>query len=303
MDKAVSCLDSQYGSESPVLANLDTGGSQEIDVDMFFIGSDDSSLIGVDEASTISEADNLKQDASLSWIRGLPRFLPYTLPLVAGVGGSDFNLRKVIRAVQSGAPAEQIQEYLAFYDNYYREKLEASINENIEGFPAIFYVVEMNDTELLRQWIRYGGDPNATYGPSDFPLLAFAILRGRQTRIKEVETLVTLLSFGASQDVIPSAYYCPYNRDLPMSGPGIEELYDLEDGEKLWCKPSIQPLLASALSLTQRYRLYQASQFWPSTGREQILAKRKGAGQFLELHLHLIGQEMAISLLKRELKM
>ncbi|KAI0841339.1 P-loop containing nucleoside triphosphate hydrolase protein [Hypoxylon sp. FL0890] len=223
----------------------------------------------------------------------LPRLPPPVEPLRTGpraTGG--FDVEKVIGAIQNGYSSAELREYLSYYYKAETTLLKENLNAEVRGFPATFYVVETNDAELVRYWIKYGGDPNATHGILRFPLLAFAILRGARARLQATRTVETLLRLGASPRVIPAAYYNPFDRDVPENGPDEKELYDIGD-DKFWCTPELRPRLAAALSFTQRYRLWQASRQEPTTGRERTLAIRKDAVEILGLQYTIIGQRVA----------
>ncbi|KAI1141992.1 P-loop containing nucleoside triphosphate hydrolase protein [Hypoxylon sp. FL0543] len=224
----------------------------------------------------------------------LPRLPPPLEPLRTGpqaTGG--FDVEKVIGAIQNGYSAAELREYLGYYYKAETTLLKENLNAEVRGFPATFYVVETNDAELVRYWIKYGGDPNTTHGILRFPLLAFAILRGAHARLQATRTIETLLRLGASPLVIPAAYYNPFYRDLPANGPDEEELHDIGDSQRFWCTPELRPRLAAALNLTQRYRLWQASGLESATGRERTLAIRKDAVEILGLQYTMIGQRLA----------
>ncbi|OTB08228.1 hypothetical protein M426DRAFT_317339 [Hypoxylon sp. CI-4A] len=253
------------------------------------------------KAEKTEKAEKAKQDDPLKWLNQLPQLPRPMSPLIAAFDDHGFDLRKLIGAIQVGVLPELVRGYLAYYHEDDAKQLEDDINQIVEGFPAIFYVADTNNHKLLCYWIKYGGNPNVSYGILKFPLIAFAILRGDRPRTKSAEILRTLLTFGALPDVIPAAYYRPFNKELPKSGPADSDLIDIQDDNKLWCKPAIRPLLASAMSLMQRYLLYLASRVDPSSGRERALMHRRDAEALLGLHLLIIGQEMGVKLLRRRL--
>jgi hypothetical protein len=212
-------------------------------------------------------------------------------------------VENVIGAIQLGESAEGIQKHLAYDHGRNDEKLRTSTDAAVEGFPAFFDVVETDNLDMIRCWAKYGGDLNATYGPDGCPLLAFAILHGRNTRtLQQVTgTLEMLLTLGASPCIIPQAFYTPFNRSLPASGPVNEELDDRTEEQKRWCDPRLRKEPASALDLTQRYRLFQATHMDPPSRRQQILASRTDAERILGLQYTVLGQEGAVKSLKRRL--
>lgn len=214
-----------------------------------------------------------------------------------------FDLNAVIGAIQNEYPATDLEDYLNYYQKSNDQTLEEELNKDIEGFPATFYVVETNNVDLIKCWIQHGADPNITHGPRHFPLLAFAALRGAQTRDQATKTIETLLRLGASHEVIPHAYYDKCNRDLPSAGPDLEELEDIDEDGKQWCTEEALSRLASRLNVSQRYRLWQTSNERKPSGRERVLAERKGAEQVLGLHLTIIGQNTAAAMLKQSILM
>ncbi|KAI1410303.1 P-loop containing nucleoside triphosphate hydrolase protein [Hypoxylon sp. FL1857] len=272
----LSFEDSERNTSEVLAADFNAGSTQSADEGYEHISSEEQ------RAPDFSQYDQL------------PRLPPPDEPLRAGpqaTGG--FDVEKVIGAIQNGYSAAELCEYLGYYHKAETTLLKENLNAEVRGFPATFYVVETNNAELVRYWIKYGGDPNATHGILRFPLLAFAILRGARERLQATRTIETLLRLGASPLVIPAAYYNPFDRDLPETGPEEKELYDIGDGERFWCTPELRPRLAAALSLTQRYRLWQASGQDPPTGRERTLAIRKDAVEILGLQYTIIGQRLA----------
>ncbi|KAI0010269.1 P-loop containing nucleoside triphosphate hydrolase protein [Xylariaceae sp. FL0662B] len=239
-----------------------------------------------------------ENEVVLPWYNQLPRIKTPERDLTSLMCAStEFNLEEVLGAIQSGTSADVVRHCLAYYHEYDGERLQRSINSPVKGFPAMFFIVEMNDPELTRHWVKYGGDPNVTYGSDRFPLLAFAILRNRRPRYQATAVLEILLRLGASPEVIPAAYYTLYNRELPVSGPYLD---DIQDESKLWCTTNIRPLLASALTVTQRYRLNQAKGVDLISARERFLLSRRKA-EVAGLHQLMIGQEMAVRLMKQRL--
>ncbi|KAI1083665.1 P-loop containing nucleoside triphosphate hydrolase protein [Whalleya microplaca] len=257
---------------------------------------------GKSGTSTSGPSRNAIQTPAVAWYHQLPHVSPPIIRPSTGQYYTDsFKIQDLIGAIQHGYPVTEIDKLLAYYQQNDEKLLKTKLNEKVNGFPAMFYVVETNNIELIRCWVKYGGDLKATHGKDQFPLLAFAALRDADTQMKAAKTLQTLLCLGASPQVIPRAYYTPYDRDLPSSGPPDNELYDIRDNNKLWCSPQIRPLLATALNLTQRYRLWQASSVDPNSGREQELVSRKGAHGVLRLHLTVIGQKIAARSITQEL--
>ncbi|KAE9972892.1 hypothetical protein EG328_004700 [Venturia inaequalis] len=208
-----------------------------------------------------------------------------------------FDVLDLVGALQRGASLEQVRGYLERFD---RSNVKKRINDEVEGFPAMFYVVEANNEPLVRLWVAYGGNPEAMHTPSNTPLLAFAIVNGET--IKKDTTLITstLLSLGAAPNVIPSAFYSPYLRDLPENGP--DAVHGDTDDEKerrqtSWYVGAARTQLARSITLSQRYYLDKASKTKTPLQRHVQLAQRRNAAALLGLPYFLIGQTLASSLL------
>ncbi|KAL8834149.1 MAG: hypothetical protein Q9170_003896 [Blastenia crenularia] len=209
-------------------------------------------------------------------------------------GFGTFKLRDLVGLVQNGASQQTIQNYLERFD---RSQVRESINEDIDGFPAIFFVVESNREELLRTWVAYGGHPIAIHRQSGIPLLAFAIMHSENIQTDTTLMTATLLSLGASPDVIPSAFYLPYIQDLPETGPNDASLKDLSGEGKKWCKGAARGKLARTATLSQRYYLERAAKTKKPSVRQTQVAQKRNAEPLLGIANFLIGQTMAAKML------
>jgi hypothetical protein len=58
-----------------------------------------------------------------------------------------FSLERLIWGVQQGLENHQLVHYLSYYDTY---TIQQDIDEEVEGYPPIFYIVSRNDAEMLR---------------------------------------------------------------------------------------------------------------------------------------------------------
>lgn len=233
----------------------------------------------------------------------MPR--PPTLPVPNGFTNNIhpdphiFELRELLGAIQAGLfDADAVRTYLSHFDE---ETLITNLNTRVDGYSALFYVVSTNNVGIIREWMKHGGNPNTTWGPNAFPLIAFPILNRGQTMLQAFRTLATLLRFGADPRVIPRAFYNPYCRDLPDEGPDQTELRDLNDDNKRWCTAEVRADLAKALTLSQRYDLYRSSKIAPHSGREKEVLARQGAGEVLGLHQMIVAQSIAARWLQRKL--
>lgn len=209
-----------------------------------------------------------------------------------------FDLRDLIGAIQNAASLSTIQNYLQRFDS---AKMRAQLNHDVEGFPAMFYVVETNKDELLRTYVSYGGDPTAIHKATKTPLLAFALMNSENIKTDTTLMTASLLSLGASPDVIPSAFYLPYLQDLPETGPSDEDLIDLDDDNKQWCKYEARLKLFRTSTLSQRYHLERASKAKKSSVRQMQVARKRNAEPLLGIANFLIGQNMAAKILLNKL--
>lgn len=225
---------------------------------------------------------------------------PKPVQLVKGGtdGSGKFELENLIGAIQAGISVEQVRDYLA----YYNEKVVRShMNALVDDYPAIFYIVETHNVEMIKLWIKYGGDPNSTCGESDIPLLAFVVLRGSRTLKAVTRTVETLLGLGASPSSFPEAFYKRYDRDLPEEGLDTSKLPDIEDENKKWCTPDFGQLLTATLNVTMRYCLDRASRVVEPSIREKDVTLRQTADGVLRLYQAIIAQPIATRWLMQKL--
>ncbi|RYP92608.1 hypothetical protein DL770_001250 [Monosporascus sp. CRB-9-2] len=244
------------------------------------------------------QGDSINEDPS--WMPKLPVLkLPDALVNNGPRGSSVFELRELLAAIQAGLfDADSVRNYLSHYS---KESLDMNLNAEIDGYPAMFYVISTGNISIIREWVKHGGDPNATWGPNAFPLIAFSILKGGRTMNQASRILETLLRFGAEPRAIPKAFYDPFCRDLPEDGPTKEELHDLDDDNKRWFSADVGAHLAKSLSLSQRYNLYRSSKVKPHSGREKELLARQAAEEVLGLHQMIVAQSVATRWLKKKL--
>ncbi|KAK0309977.1 hypothetical protein LTR01_004175 [Friedmanniomyces endolithicus] len=198
-----------------------------------------------------------------------------------------FNIRELVAWMQYGTNAKTVMQYLNRFDD---ETVRKAINDSIEGFPAMFYVVETNDEDMIRLWVSHGGDVSVIHDMSKVPLLAFAVILDENIQTDTTLMTATLLSLGAVPNLIPSAFYSPYLQNLPEHGPSDDDLEDLTDEQKGWCKDMARGKLARTCSLTHRYHLERASKTKKLSHRHYQVAKRTKAEPLLGIANFLIGQ-------------
>jgi len=273
--------DSKSGDESklPAVQNLD-------------IVSDNRSDAGELQSESGGSNDGEEEP---EWDFLLPALNPPPL-LQPGVGEGQegFNLEELLGAVQYGATAQDINQYLGYYD---QRTVHRHINGSVLRFPAMFYVVASNNDWVLRTWVQYGGDVNAVHQASGVPLLAFAIMNAETLQTDTTQIVATILSLGASPFIIPTAFYSPFCRDLPDNGPELEGL----EAEQQWCTEAAKEKLSKTMNLTQRYYLERSSKTKKPSIRHRQIALRRNAESLLGIPYFLIGQTTAANLLLRKL--
>jgi hypothetical protein len=219
-----------------------------------------------------------------------------------GVDGSaSFSITDLLGAIQHGMSHEGVRSYLSHYNHSNPQLVSRTINDTIEGIPAMFYVIAANSDSNIRLFAKIGGDVNATYGIPPIPLLAFAIINGKISEQDTTAVVATLLSLGASGSTIPKPFYCPFDEDLPSEGPPDESLRESwEVEETLWCQPlPIRKLLTEAINITQRYYLHRSSKLAKPTERQRWVAARHDSTELFAVPYFLIGQSAATDLLTR----
>jgi ATP-dependent Clp protease ATP-binding subunit ClpA len=164
----------------------------------------------------------------------------------------------------------------------------------------MFFVVATNNDWILRTWVRYGGDVTAVHEASQIPLLAFAIMHAETIHTDTTQVVATLLSLGASAQVIPSAFYTPFLHDLPDKGPELES-EDLSDENKQWCTEAAGDKMARTMNITQRYYLERATKTKKPSVRHRQVALLRNAESLLGIPYFLVGQTTAANLLLQKL--
>lgn len=234
------------------------------------------------------------EDDAEEWDFVLPR-VPPPKPLTNGGknGSDDFSLYELVGAIQNGESCARVRNYLAFYKH---ETVRAQINANVGGFPAVFYVAETRNPELIRLWCKYGGDINATAScglSKSVPLLAYAVALGGSFRNDTTDLVATLLSVGANPIALPKAYYFPLTRDLATEGPPTQEMPELSHANMSWCSPSVRAMIAARLNFRQRYYMHMATILRTQGPRAKQVTWYKDADNLLGVPYFLIGQTPA----------
>lgn len=225
------------------------------------------------------------------WDFLLPQ-LPRPMALLSGQasGTANFNIHELAAAIQHGADEHAVQTYFQYFD---RDVIARNINDNVSGYPSIFYAVATNNDRILRLWIGHGGDVNAVHPATGAPLLAFAVLHSETIERDTSDIVATLLSLDASPLSIPSPIYTPYFRNLPDDVLNDEELKSIGRQTERWLTKNIRAKLVRTAHLTHRYNLERASKTPRPSARHWQIAHRKNAVALLGLPYFLIGQSIA----------
>ena len=239
---------------------------------------------------------------SSTWDFRVPSLVPPVTFQPGGVDGSaSFSIKDLLGAIQHGIHHEDVKTYLGHYNYSNPQLVSRTINDTIEGIPAMFYVIAANNDANIRLFAKIGGDVNATYGTPPIPLLAFAIINGKISEQDTTAVVATLLSLGADGFAIPKPFYCPFDEDLPSEGPphaSLKEAWEAE--ETLWCQPPpIRKLLTETINITQRYYLHRSSKLAKPTERQRWVAARHDSTELFAVPYFLIGQSAATDLLTR----
>ncbi|KAF2117303.1 P-loop containing nucleoside triphosphate hydrolase protein [Lophiotrema nucula] len=275
-------------------------GSRHVGPNMAVASKDDGSNDSQNDMQNDGTAVNVKD--SLGWDLRLPVLRPPSTLQPGGADGSaGFSLYDVCAAVQHGALPEDVKTYITHFTYTNPQIVRSQINGEIEGFPAMFFVVGANNDANIRIFEQAGGNVNATWGEPAIPLLGFAIMNSKYIEQETTSTVATLLSLGAEDNVIPGAFYKPYDKDIPSEGPKEEVLIeDLSNNQMRWCQPSrIRELLAETLNITQRYHLHRSSKLARPTGRQKDVAARHNSMDLFAVPYFLIGQSAATELLTK----
>jgi hypothetical protein len=204
--------------------------------------------------------------------------------------GDFFDPTNIVGALQQGANEQAVRTYFNYFDAM---TISRRINDTVDGFPSIFYAAATNNDRILRAWIALGGDVNAIHAPSQAPLLAFAIVHSETIERDTSHIVATLLSLGATPLAIPAAFYTPYLRELPDTGPEDDGLKDVAASTMQWLSKDIRAKLARTTHLTNRYNLERALKTKRPSARHWQIAQRKNAEPLLGLPYFLIGQSLA----------
>lgn len=245
----------------------------------------DSNQYWNEKANSISNTRNIpvsKPDSCLvSWDFGLP-----VVPEIYVLNpGTPLNLPELIGAFKGLTP-RMIIEYLNHFNPHSVAQL---LRGQVHGFPAIFYAVATNDDTLVRELARRGADVKAVHKASGIPLLAFAIAHSATIRADTSDIVATLLSLGASPEVIPPHLYENISEVIEER---TQKNVETPEGQE-WCSTVAEAKLLETITLIQRYYLQRAATIKKPSQRHRQVAKLKNAEPILGLPYFLVGQTAA----------
>ncbi|KAI0436712.1 hypothetical protein F4803DRAFT_572010 [Xylaria telfairii] len=223
--------------------------------------------------------------------------LPHTFDPLKLEPGDEFSPDDLVGAASHGSSIEMITQYLEYYDP---KTVKQHINDTVNEFPLIFYVVARNDDSIVRTVVKHGANVCATHEPSGTPLLAFAIVHSETIQQDTATIVATLLSLGASPTLIPSALYTPYDKDLSEHGQAPETPERSSDTVR-WCTKAVRGRLQITANLTQRYHLDRATKIKRPPVRHRQVTEWKKAEPMLGIPYFLVGQTLACSWLRQNL--
>jgi hypothetical protein len=248
--------------------------------------------------SGLAEPDDAVVDTS-DWDFQLPlvKILLHMSPGLAS--NAQFSMRNVIVALKEGVPFDQIEDYFGHHSRTSSNIIRMQINDPVEGFPPIFYATARNDDRIIHLFARHGADVNSIFGKPPISLLAFAVLHAKTIEAETTLCVATLLSLGADASTFPRAFFSPFQRDLPETGPEEDELNDLDDPAREWCRsPDLRGRVVETLNLTQRYHLEKSTKLAKPTDRQRQIAQRNNCEALFGVPYFMIGQMAATDMLK-----
>ena len=145
------------------------------------------------------------------------------------------------------------------------------------GLPVLFYVIEANDSECVRYILQLSKLFHNMNNAKGVPALALAAMRSMDTVVNPLEVFKTLLSYGASPEVIPENMWQTYIDQSPSIA--LDRNHGKSKKAKgltTWCTEGYRDLLARGLHPSLRYCLCKASTSKPAASRElQVVQAKK----------------------------
>ncbi|QDS75403.1 hypothetical protein FKW77_003081 [Venturia effusa] len=204
----------------------------------------------------------------------------------------------LVAMMQNGMSPEVVKDFLDQLPDIPPNAMDVSI----KGFPIMFYATQTNNEKMIRLIASFSANLNIVSDDDRIPLLAYTIINSQIIQQDTSAAVVTLLSLGASAVVFPTAFYSPYDVELPVGGPPQKELTDLKDDHKKWCQyTSMRSKLAEALNITYRYYLDKSTKVPQPQLRETQVAGLKDVTPLLGIPYLIIGQTTAATTLRNSL--
>lgn len=201
-------------------------------------------------------------------------------------------------AVHYGATVVAARNYL---DSFDPRLVKEHINDEVDGFPPIFYAVATNSESMVRLFIEFGAEASAVHRSSQVPLLAFAIVNSETLQADTTAIVSTLLCHGASPHVIPKDIFTPYTRDTSVS-PNSNTGEEMEVTElTAWCNDGARMKLAKAANISHRYFLERATKLKKPSKKRRQVAQLRNAENLLGIPYFLVGQSVATEMLIQRL--
>jgi hypothetical protein len=245
--------------------------------------------------------DAVMEDVNLQrpeWDFSLPE-LPFPGDLVPGVGdeNGDFSAERLAAAMQHRIAVDAARTYMNSYDIGTVQRL---INDEVDGFPVIFYAVAANDERMVRLLLESGADASSIHDGTRTPLLGFAIICGETLQQDTTSIVSLLLSYGASPHVVPQELISPYDKDLAAVSKSDGDGGEVTK-ETAWCTKTARMKLAKATNITHRYYLDRAAKMKKPSRKRRQVAQLRNAERLLGVPYFLIGQPIASDLLIQRL--
>jgi hypothetical protein len=121
---------------------------------------EDNELVEAQETISVLQEDDKSHGVLQHWDFQLPILHGYDgvtqLRLSLENQSSSFDPTTFARAIQTRVGVQMLQNYL---DQCGDASVKGRINEEVEGFPLMFYVVQSNNERLLRYIVERGGNP------------------------------------------------------------------------------------------------------------------------------------------------
>lgn len=194
-----------------------------------------------------------------------------------------FNIEAICTALQNNCTMSSLRWYLQQSKSATSEAEFSEIMKRY-GCSALFFAAARNSVQVVQTLLEFGADPDV-YECSRIPLLAFAILYGKNKSIDTSNVVKQLLAHGANPQVIPEDMWIEYWNDPKISSNRKPK------PEAAWCTSlRCRGDVVRALHLTHRYALYRASILEKRTDRELQFASDHKITNLFNIPYAMVGQ-------------